>query len=141
MNAPKITPRGIRVFNPGDVRISQDKFLGEVFPSRDKAFKTFVDMPHGVRCAAVIFRNYQRTHHLLTPFDMASRFAPDNENDTEEYAAILAHYCGVKPHDAFMVAGSTENMRLLLQGCFHAEGTGDYVTDTDLRAGIKLAFS
>ena len=34
-------PRGLRLNNPGNIRISQTKWQGEVIPSADKSFKQF----------------------------------------------------------------------------------------------------
>ena len=42
-------PRGLRLNNPGNIRISQPKWQGEVIPSADKSFKQFKTLAHGYR--------------------------------------------------------------------------------------------
>lgn len=39
-------PRGLRNNNPGNIRINDDLFQGEIRPSKDKSFKQFTTMAY-----------------------------------------------------------------------------------------------
>ena len=45
-------PRGLRLNNPGNIRISTTKWQGEIIPSADKSFKQFASLAHGYRSNA-----------------------------------------------------------------------------------------
>lgn len=135
-----VPPRGVRCNNPGDIVSSQVEWKGEVHPSRDPRFATFIDMPHGIRAAAILMQGYQRNKGLTTIGALCQRYAPPVENDTNEYAETVAAKCGVHPVDQFLVYDDPRKMALLLRGIFVAEGTSRWVTPEDLIDGIKLAF-
>jgi Asp-tRNA(Asn)/Glu-tRNA(Gln) amidotransferase A subunit family amidase len=46
--------RGLKNNNPGNIRISATKYLGEVQPSQDRSFKQFKEMRYGYRAMFVI---------------------------------------------------------------------------------------
>ena len=46
--------------NPGNIRRSATKYLGEVAPSRDAAFKQFETMAWGYRAMFVLLDSYSR---------------------------------------------------------------------------------
>ena len=82
----KITPRGLRNNNPGNIRINDDLFQGEVRPSRDKSFKQFETMAYGYRAIFKILRNYLCIYKLDTIRKMVGRWAPPGDNNhTEAY--------------------------------------------------------
>jgi hypothetical protein len=76
--------RGMRNNNPGNIRLSADKFRGEI-PSKDTAFKQFSTMEYGYRALIVTLQTYQSKHGCGTIRKMISRWAPDNENNTSAY--------------------------------------------------------
>ena len=88
-------PRGLRNNNPGNIRINGDLFQGEVRPSKDKSFKQFETMAYGYRAMFVILRNYIRNYKLDTIRKMISRWAPTNENHTENYIRVVAERSGI----------------------------------------------
>lgn len=53
-----MTARGLRNNNPGNIRINNDLFQGEVGPSEDKSFKQFTTMAYGYRAMFKILSNY-----------------------------------------------------------------------------------
>ena len=55
-----MTTRGIRNCNPGNIRNSKTKYLGEVRSSRDAAFKQFETMAWGYRAMFVLLYTYSR---------------------------------------------------------------------------------
>ena len=82
--------------NPGNLRTSGDKFLGETSKPGD-AFKSFVDVPHGTRAMFVILNTYRSKYGLKTLAELISRYAPSSENDTAGYIDFVAKQTGVKP--------------------------------------------
>lgn len=93
--AKKTMPRGLRNNNPGNIRISNIAYQGEVQPSRDTAFKEFGTMSHGYRAMFVVLHTYQRKYGLDTIEAMISRYAPATENHTRAYIDAVAQQSGV----------------------------------------------
>lgn len=90
----KKTSRGLRNNNPGNIRLSSTRYLGEV-DSTDSAFKQFKSMAHGYRAMFVLLYTYQKKHHLNTIAAMISRYAPAVENHTEAYINAVSEWSGV----------------------------------------------
>lgn len=74
--------RGLRNNNPGNIRLSKIKYLGEI-PSTDSAFKQFKTMAWGYRAMFVLLHTYQLKHGCNTLRDMIS--------------PAIAEMCGVFP--------------------------------------------
>lgn len=91
-------PRGIRCNNPGNIRLSSEKWQGEI-QGDDKAFKTFSDPVYGIRALAKLLLNYERKYGLNTISGLISRWAPPNENDTTAYVKAVAGACGIGAYD------------------------------------------
>ncbi len=86
-----MTTRGIRNCNPGNIRNSKTKYLGEVRPSRDAAFKQFETMAWGYRAMFVLLHTYSRNGYR-TLRQMITRYAPPVENHTENYIAHVSRW-------------------------------------------------
>lgn len=86
-----MTTRGIRNCNPGNIRNSKTKYLGEVRPSRDAAFKQFETMAWGYRAMFVLLHTYSRNGYR-TLRQMITRYAPPIENHTENYIAHVSRW-------------------------------------------------
>ncbi len=91
-----MTTRGIRNCNPGNIRQSKTKYLGEVRPSRDAAFKQFETMAWGYRAMFVLLHTYSR-NGCRTLRQMITRYAPPIENHTESYIAHVSRWAEVFP--------------------------------------------
>lgn len=96
MGNSNILPRGLRNNNAGNIRLSKTRYLGEVIPSSDKAFKQFKTMAWGYRAVFVLLDSYFRKG-LVTLRQMITRYAPPNENDTESYIRNVAQNAVVDP--------------------------------------------
>ena len=105
----KSMPRGLRNNNPLNIRISTDKFVGEVRPSQDKAFKQFDTMAHGYRAAFRVLRTYINNYKCDTIRKIISRWAPATENDTLAYVMTVSDRAGISP-DAPILADNREMM-------------------------------
>ena len=71
-----MTARGLRNNNPGNIRINNDLFQGEVRPSEDKSFKQFTTMAYGYRAMFKILSNFLKNYKLDTIRKMITRWAP-----------------------------------------------------------------
>ena len=74
--------------NPGNIRRSKTKYLGEVTPSRDPA------LAWGYRAMFVLLDSYRRKGYR-TLRQMISRYAPPIENHTENYIRCVAEWSGL----------------------------------------------
>ena len=76
------TPRGIRLNNPGCMRITNDPWQGLDYPGtkQDGELFAFVDAPSGIRAIVRTLITYQDKHGLHTVADMINRWAPPSEN-------------------------------------------------------------
>ncbi|MFI3285019.1 MAG: structural protein P5 [Rikenellaceae bacterium] len=85
-----MSSRGLRNRNPGNIRISECRFKGEVVPSIDPSFKQFRGEAWGYRAIFVILNTYRVKHKLNTLREMINRWAPPSENKTENYVEYVA---------------------------------------------------
>ncbi len=94
-------PRGIRNNNPLNIRLSNDKWQGQVLPQRgsgEGAFCVFSSMEYGWRAAFRILCNtYYNKYRLRTIRAIVSRWAPNNENNTAAYIRHVSDYTGIGP--------------------------------------------
>lgn len=101
--------RGYRNNNPCNIRISTDKFQGEIQPSGDKEFKQFETMAYGYRAAFRILRTYINSYKCDTIRKIISRWAPKSENHTENYIRVVSERTGI-PADDPVYADNREMM-------------------------------
>lgn len=89
-------PRGIRNNNPGNIRTSPVKYIGEV-KSTDPHFKQFESIEYGYRALFRLLYTYQVKHGLNTLRGMITRYAPPSENDTENYIQRVSEWSLIHP--------------------------------------------
>lgn len=110
MKKSKFQPRGWRNNNPLNIRRSKSKWLGEVdcltryvtdkagetCPTKeyDRTFCQFKEMKYGWRAVFKILTKYVRDYKLNTIRKIIGRWAPPNENHTDNYVAIVERYAG-----------------------------------------------
>ena len=92
-NREKKLPRGLRNNNPGNIRISKTKYLGEVQPSQDSAFKQFQSIDYGYRAMFVLLEHYCKARGLKTIRQIINRYAPASENNTDAYIQQVVCIC------------------------------------------------
>ena len=102
-------PRGIRNNNPLNIRLSSDKWQGQInanvnannnnsSPKGDAEFVQFYSMEYGWRAAFVILcRTYYGKYGLKTIRDIVTRWAPPKENNTPAYIRHVSDYTGIGP--------------------------------------------
>jgi hypothetical protein len=79
----------LNINNPGNIRNSSTKYIGELTPSKHKSFKTFENIFWGYRAMFKILNTYISSYHLNTIDKMINRYAPPIENDTEAYIKFV----------------------------------------------------
>ena len=141
----KILPRSVRANNPGNLRIGQPwqgLMPREQMTPEQKAeteFCVFIDPTHGFRALAILLRNYHN-HGIVTPREIISRYAPNNENDTEAYIKAFAKGVASEP-DAKIDLSRRMKMFWACQAiAMHEAGGWDgYWTNEQLADGLDLA--
>ncbi len=126
---PKAT-RGYRNRNPGNIEhVPANNWQGLVggtaSPSHnsDGRFCRFTSHEFGIRALAALLVTYQDRHKLRTPRAIIERWAPQVENDTAAYIAVVARRIGVGPDDAIDLHRH-EHLRPLVEAIIHHECAG-----------------
>jgi len=94
--------RGLSNFNPGNIRIGGQKFIGEKDKSTDKAFRQFVTMAFGYRAMFVLLRNYIKNGNN-TIVKIISKYAPSNENNTTAYINAVEKGSGINSNTIIQI--------------------------------------
>lgn len=103
-------PRGIRNNNPGNIRLSKDKWIGLKSRQDDPEFCQFNTPSDGLRALMKIILAYYRRHNLKTIRQIIGRWAPPNENNTDSYVAAVCDSLGFGADEALPV----ENIGVLI---------------------------
>ena len=90
-----MTPRGIRNCNPGNIRVTKDKWQGLRSVQTDKEFFQFTEMKWGYRALIRTLQNYRKRHGCMTIADFIHRWAPSQENNTTAYIRSVCSQLGV----------------------------------------------
>lgn len=88
--------RGIENCNPGNIRRSRVRYLGELHPSQDTHFKQFESMAWGYRAMFVLLDGYRKRYGLKSLGEMLTRYAPPTENHTALYIESVCDMTGIK---------------------------------------------
>lgn len=94
----KTLPRGLRNNNPGNIRITKDKWKGLRNRQTDTAFFQFESMAWGYRALIRTLQNYRRKHGCQTIADFINRWAPEHENNTTGYIQRVCREMNVHPN-------------------------------------------
>lgn len=119
------SPRGIRNFNPGNIRhVKGTRWQGMSANQNDPAFVQFTGAQWGIRALARTLITYQDKHQLRTIRQVIGRWAPPNENNTESYIRQVATRVGVSP-DTRIDVYDYRTMRALVEAIVrHENGSG-----------------
>jgi hypothetical protein len=128
--------RGIRNHNPGNIRQSDDDWLGLSTHQSDPEFFQFVSAEFGIRAMARVLMNYQTVHKLDTVRQLVSRWAPMHENPTDNYAAFVAQRVGVKPDQPIVV---THHLTALVNAIIEFENGNNPYSPDQVGLGVKMA--
>ncbi len=148
-------PRGIRNNNPLNIRLSSDKWQGQVNPSGngnvngngnnsspkgDAEFVQFYSMEYGWRAAFVILcRTYYGKYGLKTIRDIVSRWAPAKENNTEAYIRHVSDYTGIAPNKVLGSPQEHPTQWLLIGYAMAVVENGKALSAVPMLKGFALA--
>ena len=90
----KITPRGIRNNNPGNIKLGSNwKGLSPV--QTDDTFCQFDTMEYGIRAMIYLFKKYVQKYHLYSIRQLISRWCPNDSN----YIKFVSDSMGYLPDE------------------------------------------
>ncbi|MCW8330871.1 virion protein [Photobacterium sp. SDRW27] len=128
-------PRGIRNNNPLNIEYSKrNKWRGQV--GTDGRFVIFEDDKYGFRAAARVLRSYQR-RGINTIHSIVHTFAPDNENESDHYANMVAQWTGYGKHQQLDVHNDDTAM-VVIKAMARMEVGHSYST-AEVMEGVALA--
>lgn len=132
--------RGLRNNNPGNIRLTGDKWQGLRAIQNDLEFFQFTDAKYGIRAIAKLLMNYQEKYNLVTVYKIISRYAPPVENDTMSYVEHVASVVGVSSHQTIDVRDLDTMTKMVNTIIKHENGINPYSEET-INKGIALAFA
>ena len=124
--------------NPGNIRLSKDKWQGLAANQSDKAFFVFKSAEWGIRALARVLIKYQDDYDLDTVAKIITRWAPPSENDTEAYIAAVSKAVGIRASDPLDVHDYT-TLRPLVDAIIAHENAGYRYPDAVVDKGLALA--
>ena len=127
-------PRGYRNNNPGNIRHG-DSWQGMADIQIDKEFVTFIAPEYGYRAMAKVLETYRKNYGLNSVYDIISRWAPPNENDTESYIESVAAALNVPPYQPL---DETHLVPLIAAIAKHENGYNKHGPEV-IGAGVALA--
>lgn len=131
-----LTPRGVRNNNPGNIRLSNTTWQGQVPAAQqtDTDFIQFFSPAYGIRAIAKIMDSYA-ARGLNTVQSIISRWAPPTENDTAAYVQAVANSMGVDPN----VTLSKADYPALITAIIHHENGSQPYTTAEIDSGVSMA--
>ena len=136
----ELKPRGIRNNNPGNLRVSGDRWQGLdlAATAADGEFFVFTEPVYGIRAIARTLITYQDKYGIHSVQDAIDRWAPPSENRTNSYADFVRGQCGITPgqqvdfHD-FATA------KKIICAIIHFECGAQTYSDAQIVKGLVLA--
>jgi hypothetical protein len=131
-------PRGIRNNNPGNIDRTNINWQGMAARQDDPRFIVFAAPQWGLRAIAKIIQAYVVKDSCDTFRKVVTRWAPPEENETDDYVADVAARCGVHPDDSVDVRSLACMSALVKAIVWHENGQQPY-TDKQIADGLALA--
>lgn len=97
MAQSEIIPRGIRNNNPLNIKLSPDRFQGELPLSYDDTFKQFRTMRDGLRAAFCIIRTYIIHKACNTLRSIVTRWCGETGKTLANYITVCEQRTGLLP--------------------------------------------
>jgi len=135
---PKNVSRGIRNNNPGNIRLSKDKWQGLAPSQADKEFFVFQNPVYGIRAIARILINYQDDYELNTIRGIIGRWAPASENNTEAYIKRVAERTGFDADQALDMHQHADLRQLVIAIIWHENAQQPY-SEEQINKALVLA--
>lgn len=134
-----MTARGLRNFNPGNIRHSKTHWMGQAEIQNDDDFVTFDSAKYGIRALYKTLCTYQTKHGLADVRSIINRWAPPNENDTGAYVAAVAKACGVAPGDMVNVVTDHALAAKMVAAIIRHENGEQPYSEQEITTAINLA--
>ena len=131
-----LTPRGMRLCNPFNLRKTQIDWKGEV-EGIDPDYETFKDFASGLRAGFRVLLTYFHKHHLNSVAEIISRFAPPPENNTAGYVQFVARRLAVDVQDHLTTDDNT--LLNLAKAIITFEQGQQIFTDKELQEALNAA--
>jgi hypothetical protein len=135
----KFLSRGYKNNNVGNIRISDDKFKGEILPSQDNAFKQFDTIENGYRAIFKLLQTYITKYGANNIDLIIKKYAPSNENDTTSYINSVVSHSGINPTTPISTTDSEKLIKLVAAISKHENGIEPDMNE--VVNGYKLLFS
>jgi len=145
-------PRGIRNFNPGNIRhVIGVRWQGMAALQTDSAFVQFNGPRWGIRAIARVLITYQDKRRATdgsridSVREIVERWAPTSENDTKAYTQTVARALGIDPDFEGIDVYHYDTMRTLVLAIIrHENGPGllpggHWYGDPIIADGLALA--
>lgn len=146
------TPRGIRNFNPGNIRhVKGVRWQGMAVAQGDTEFVQFTAPRWGIRAIARVLITYQDKRlakdgsRIDTVREFIERWAPPSENNTNAYTTSVARALGLHPDYEGVDVYDFDVMRTLVSAIVrHENGPGPlpgghWYGDAIIADGLALA--
>ena len=128
--------QGRRTNNPLNLKFNaKNDWMGK--KESENGFETFDDMAYGVRAADDTLRTYDN-YNIDTVAKVINRWAPPNENNTDEYIKFVAKELNISPNDKIDLQND-ETRQNLLKAMVKMESPDVTLTDEMIAASRDLS--
>lgn len=140
-NNSTVLNRGMRNYNPANIRHSASRWRGMYHNQYDSDFVVYVNMTYGIRALICLLRTYYTKYHLTSVYEIISRYAPPSENNTDEYIDYVASHVKIDKHADLQLSFSKkypcETLHLLCDAICTVE-SGYPVSYVEFRNALRL---
>lgn len=127
-----------RNYNPLNIRATNIDWVGKT--GSNKGFEVFSNPEYGYRAAAKNLYKYNERDNLKSVRDIVSKWAPPNENNTNNYVDIVAKDLGVDPDaDLGNLRSNPSLTKDLMKSMTKVEGSNNNFNDKHIENGVALA--
>ena len=129
-------PLGFRNNNPGNIRDVGIGWEGKI--GSNKGFVVFDDVAWGIRAMMINLHTSITVHGNNTLRKYISRYAPPQENNTEQYIYFVSQKTGIEPNEKIQF--DFDKLKLILCAQFDVEIGPQYsalITNEDVIEGIS----
>lgn len=125
--------------NPGNIKITSDRWIGAVYPGDSSTFVTFSSLPYGYRALYRLLRGYIESGYN-TISRIIYRYAPPGDNNpTVNYVNYIQSATGI---DKDTTISKTDYQAIFQIGyAISRFETGTNPNEKDAQAGFQMAFN